>query len=275
MDCKLIFVPMEPISSLQNPFIKQLQKLDKNRERKKQNVIPVEGLRECKLAVEGGFSIEKVVYCSEYISEFDLKKELNLSSTTHCIDTTPAIFNALVYRKGIANCLALIRPINYHFSDLDTSKNLLLLVVDSVEKPGNLGAMLRTCDAAGIDAIIVCDAQTDIYNPNCIRASLGAVFTKKTIVSNAEACINWLKNNSIQTLITYLESARNYTLENYTHPTAIVVGSEAYGIKEEWLKSGFKNIIIPQVGKVDSMNVANSAAIIIYEAIRQRNLSRI
>ena len=125
-----------------------------------------------------------------------------------------------------------------------------------------------------MDAIIVCDPQTDVYNPNCIRASLGATFTKKVIVTNAESCIEWLKNNSINTFVTYLESAQNYTLEDFTKPTAIVVGSEAYGIKDIWLNSGFKNIIIPQVGKVDSMNVANSAGIVIYEVMRQRNLSR-
>ncbi len=265
---------MEPISSLQNPLIKLIQKLDKNRERRKQNLIPVEGLRECRLSVDGGFTIEKVMYCSEYISEEDIKKELNLSPATLCIDTVPNVFDSLVYRKGIANCLALIHPKSYQFEDITTSRNLLILIIDSVEKPGNLGAMLRTCDAAGVDAIIVCDPQTDVYNPNCIRASLGAVFTKKTIVTTVEDCIEWLNTNSVNTFVTYLESAQNYTLEDFTKPTAIVVGSEAYGIKDIWLKSGFKNIIIPQFGKVDSMNVANSAGIVIYEVIRQRNLSR-
>ena len=261
---------MEVITSLQNPLIKQVQKLEKNRERRKQNLVPVEGLRECRLAVDGGFTIEKVLYCSDYISESALKTELNLSPLTVCIDIAPQIFDTLVYRKGISNCLALINPKNHNFSDIDTSKNLLILIIDSVEKPGNLGAMLRTCDAAGVDAIIVCDPQTDIYNPNCIRASLGAVFTKIVIVTTAEDCIEWLKGNSINTFVTYLESAKIYTQEDYTQPTAIVVGSEAFGIKDIWLKSGFKNIIIPQFGKVDSMNVANSAAIVIYEAIRQR-----
>ena len=265
---------MEPISSLQNPLIKLIQKLDKNRERRKQNLIPVEGLRECRLAADGGFNIEKVLYCSEYISEISLRTELNLSSKSLCINISPNVFDTLVYRKGIANCLALINPKDYSFSDSDTSKNLLILIIDSVEKPGNLGAMLRTCDAAGVDAIIVCDPQTDVYNPNCIRASLGATFTKKFIVTTAEDCIDWLKKNSINTFVTYLESAQNYTLEDFTKLTAIVVGSEAYGIKDIWLNSGFKNIIIPQFGKVDSMNVANSAGIVIYEVIRQRNLSR-
>jgi len=113
---------------------------------------------------------------------------------------------------------------------------------------------------------------TDIYNPNCIRASLGAVFTQKVVTDSAENCIEWLKDNFINTYITYLESARNYCLEDFTLATAIVVGSEAFGIKDVWLNTSLKHIIIPQFGKVDSMNVANSAAVIIYEAIRQRGL---
>lgn len=261
---------MEVISSLQNPLIKQIQKLDKNRERRKQNLIPVEGIRECRLAVDAGFNIEKVLYCSDYISESKLKTELNLPQNILCINVSPPVFDSIVYRKGIANSLALINPKDFSLEDIDVLKNLLILVIDSVEKPGNLGAMLRTCDAAGVDAIIVCDPQTDIYNPNCIRASLGTVFTKKIIVTTADNCIEWLKTNSINTFVTYLESAKNYTLEDFTKHTAIVVGSEAYGIKDIWLSSDFKNIIIPQFGKVDSMNVANSAAIVIYEVLRQR-----
>ncbi len=264
---------MEPISSFQNPLIKQIQKLDKNRERRKQNIALVEGLRECQLAISSGLVVQKILYCSKYISETELVEKLSLAQDSPCIDVAPQVFDSLVYRKGIPNVLGLITPSSSNFEAIDTSKNLLLLIIDSVEKPGNLGAMLRTCDAAGVDAIIVCDPQTDIFNPNCIRSSLGAVFTKKIIVTTAEESVNWLKKNRILTLVTYLESATSYTNQNFTNSTAIVVGSEANGIKDIWLKSGFQNIIIPQFGQVDSMNVANSAAIIIYEAIRQRNLN--
>jgi len=260
------------ISSLQNPLIKQIQKLDKNRERRELNIFPVEGLRECKLALEGGFEIKKLVYCSQYISEFDIRTRLNTDGDFEWVDTTNHVFDSLVYRKGIPNVLALVVPKLLKLNQLQLKENPLLLIIDSVEKPGNLGAMLRTCDAGGIDAVIVCDPQTDIYNPNCIRSSLGAVFTQKLVVTDAETCIEWLKENLIDTYITYLESARNYTYETFTKSTAIVVGSEANGVKDIWLKNGFKHIIIPQFGKVDSMNVANSAAIVIFEAIRQRSL---
>ncbi len=261
---------MEPISSFQNILIKQVQKLEKNRERRKQNMALVEGIRECQLAIVAGHTVQKLLFCSAYISEIELRAKLGAMPDTPLIDVSPQVFDSMVYRKGVANVLGIIHPNNCHFEAIDVSKKLLLLIIDSVEKPGNLGAMLRTCDAAGVDAIVVCDPQTDIYNPNCIRASLGAVFTKKIIVTNAEECITWLGANNISTFVTYLDSATPYTSQNYTSSSAIVVGSEANGIKECWLKNKFQNIIIPQYGQVDSMNVANSAAIIIYEALRQR-----
>ena len=263
---------MAPISSLQNPLIKQIQKLSKSRERSKQNLILVEGLRECRLAIDEGFKVNRILFCDNYISDVALKHALNLTSSDNLVDVSPELFDTLVYRKGLPNCLGLLEPKIYSMDELRVTSNPLILVIDSIEKPGNLGAMLRTCDAAGVDAVFVCDPLTDVYNPNCIRASLGAAFTMKVIVCTAEDCIEWLKNNFINTFITYLESARNYTLEDYTEPTAIVVGSEAFGIKDIWLNTHLKHIIIPQFGKVDSMNVANSAAIIIYEAIRQRGL---
>jgi len=264
---------MSQISSLQNPLIKEIHRLDKSRERRKRNLVPVEGLRECRLAVDAGYTVEKILFCSDYIPEIVLQHELNLTPNIDCVDVVSDVFDTLVYRKGTPNALALVVPENKRFEDLKLSTKPLFLVIDSVEKPGNLGAMLRTCDAAAIDAVIVCDLQTDVYNPNCVRASLGAVFTQNVIVTSAEDCIVWLKKNEINTFVTYLDSSESYTLVNFNQPSAIVVGSEADGIKDIWLTSGFKNIIIPQFGKVDSMNVSNSAAILIYEAIRQRNLS--
>ena len=261
---------MISISSLQNPLIKEIQKLDKSRERKKRELFLTEGLRECKLAVEGGFKLEKLLFCSAYISKEDLIKEAGTDQSTELIELSAPVFDTLVYRKGVPNCLALIKSKIYQLEDIPSKNNPFILIIDSVEKPGNLGAMLRTCDAAGIDAVIVCDPQTDVFNPNCIRSSLGAVFTQKVIVTRAETCIQWLKQMKINTYITYLEAADKYTNQDFTKASAIVMGSEAYGINKIWLDQGFKHIIIPQFGKVDSMNVANSAAVVIYEGLRQR-----
>ena len=261
---------MISISSLQNPLIKEIQKLDKSRERKKRELFLSEGLRECKLAVEGGFKLEKLLFCSAYISSDVLINETGINNTTEMVDLSPQVFDTLVYRKGVPNCLALIKNKTFTLKDVNALSNPMLLIIDAVEKPGNLGAMLRTCDAAGIDAVIVCDPQTDVFNPNCIRSSLGAVFTQKVIVTQAETCIQWLRKMKINTYITYLEAAEKYTNQDFTKASAIVMGSEAYGINKIWLDQGFKHIIIPQFGKVDSMNVANSAAIVIYEGLRQR-----
>mgnify|MGYP001814214171 FL=1 len=147
----------------------------------------------------------------------------------------------------------------------------MILVVDAVEKPGNLGAILRTADAAGIDALIISDTRTDIYNPNVIRSSLGAVFSTQVGIEDSGTIIEWLKKNKIKIFSTALTASIPYTDINYSGPTAIVMGTEATGLSESWLKESDQNIIIPMKGIVDSMNVSVSAGIVSFEAIRQRN----
>lgn len=261
---------MVQISSLHNPLIREVLKLEKSRERKKSRIFTAEGLRECRLAIEGGFNVAKILFCSNRMDAETLQRQLNPKNHTELVDVSDKVFDALVYRKGLPNCLALIEMQEQNLSTLPAKPNPLYLIIDSVEKPGNLGAMLRTCDAAGIDGVMVCDPNTDLYNPNCIRASLGAVFTLPVITVDISTCIQWLRAQKIATCVTYLEAASVYSSHDFTVPTAFVMGSEAHGIRSEWLNHGFQHIIIPQFGKVDSMNVANSAAILIYEALRQR-----
>ncbi|MCC6721034.1 MAG: RNA methyltransferase [Bacteroidia bacterium] len=263
---------VELISSFKNPLIKNINKLSKSKERKEQNLITIEGLRECYHAIHSGFNIKKIIFCSKHISEINLKDKLKISNELNITDVSPEVFDSLVYRKGIENCLAIAEPVFYTFQNLNLPSNPLILIIDSVEKPGNMGAMLRTCDAAGTDAVIVTDSVTDLYNPNCIRASLGAVFTQKIILSSVGECIDWLKSNKISTYLTYLDSSDFYYKHNFTSASAIVVGSEANGINKKWLEHNFNCIKIPQKGAIDSMNVSNSASVILYEAIRQRNI---
>ncbi|NUM31515.1 MAG: RNA methyltransferase [Bacteroidetes bacterium] len=268
----------EFISSFQNPLIKNLKKLNKHKERTEQNLIVIEGIRECKHAVNSGFEIIKILYCSKYISEITLKNELQISNNFSFTEVSEEVFNTLVYRKGIKNCLAIAKPVYFSLNQVSkilNSPNPIILVIDSVEKPGNLGAMLRTCDAANVDLIIVTDAATDLFNPNCIRASLGAVFTQKVIISSISECINFLESQDINVYLTYLEASNIYFKNDFTRATAIVVGSEAIGINNEWLNHNFNRIIIPQYGKVDSMNVSNSAAVVLFEAVRQRTFSNV
>jgi TrmH family RNA methyltransferase len=154
--------------------------------------------------------------------------------------------------------------------NLALSKNPLLLILEAVEKPGNLGAVLRTADAAGIDAVIICDQLVDFYNPNVIRSSVGCVFTNQIASAPSEHAIEWLKKNKINVYCTYLKASKPYYEIDYTHPAAIVMGTESQGLSNKWIENAEANIIIPMRGKIDSMNVSTAAAVVIFEAARQR-----
>jgi TrmH family RNA methyltransferase len=146
--------------------------------------------------------------------------------------------------------------------------------LESVEKPGNLGAILRTADAANLDAVIICDPQTDIYNPNAIRSSLGTIFTMPVVTSTSEQTIAWLRLNKIKMFATALSATQVYHEMQFRVPAAIIMGSEATGLSKRWLDEADCLIHIPMLGKIDSMNVSASAAIVIFEALRQRNFTK-
>src|SRR5258706_6486660 len=159
-------------------------------------------------------------------------------------------------------------------SQIKLKKNPLILVLEAVEKPGNLGAILRTADAAGVDAVIICDPQTDFYNPNVIRSSVGCVFTNQLAAVSSDVAIAWLKKTQIITVCTSLQASRPYHQIDFTQPCAIVMGTEATGLSELWTKNSDANIIIPMQGKIDSMNVSNAAAVVVFEVLRQRGFSK-
>ena len=158
----------------------------------------------------------------------------------------------------------------HRLENIKLSTNPLLLILEAVEKPGNLGAVLRTADAAAVDAVIICDPQTDFYNPNVIRSSVGCVFTNQLAAVSSEEAIAWLKKNQIQIFCTSLQASKPYHLVDYTKPCAIVMGTESTGLSEIWTKNSNTNIIIPMRGKIDSMNVSNATAVVVFEALRQR-----
>lgn len=263
------------ITSLQNPFIKNILLLqEKPRERKMQNLLVVEGLREIRLALASGFIVSMLYYCRDFISDKDLRSLLSHAvSSFEMIEVPPDIYNRLAYRKDHEGVIALANAKRMLFHDIHLSSNPFLLVLESVEKPGNLGAILRTADAAGLDAVIICDPQTDIYNPNAIRSSIGCIFTMPVITSTTEHTISWLRNNKIKMLGTALTSSHLYHEADYTLPCAIIMGSEANGLSQKWLDEADWLIRIPMKGQIDSMNVSASAAIVIFEALRQRNFS--
>lgn len=258
---------MKRIESLQNPFIKNILKLqEKSRERNKQGLFIIEGKREVELAISGNYEITTLLFVSEFIKLSFLKQLPKLES----IEVSKEIYNKIAYRKTTEGIIAIAKTKNHHVSSIKLSKNPLILVAENIEKPGNIGAMLRTADAAKIDAVILVNPTTDIYNPNIIRSSIGCVFTNQIAIGTPEEIIQFLKSSKINIFSATLQNSNPYTKENYKHATAIVVGSEANGLTEIWRNNATKNINIPMEGIIDSMNVSVSAAILLFEAKRQR-----
>ncbi|WP_188361986.1 TrmH family RNA methyltransferase [Flavobacterium orientale] len=258
---------MKQITSIQNPFIKSLVQLqEKSKTRKQTGTFLMEGKREIELALKGGYELETVLFLPEFVSDKELKK----FSGSECIEITREVYQKLAYRDTTEGVLAVAKSKKHRLTDLKLSENPLLLVAEGIEKPGNLGALLRTADAAKIDAVIIANPKSDLYNPNIIRSGVGCVFTNQIAVGSTDEVISYLKSNKIAIFSATLQNANSYHLENYTTPTALVVGTEATGLSELWRTESTQNIIIPMQGEIDSMNVSVAAAILLFEAKRQR-----
>lgn len=267
----------EHITSLRNPKVKELQELqDKSKVRKEQGLFVVEGIREIRHCLEGGFSPRSFFLCSEILSAPSL--EALFQGLTFdfdhidCFEVSIDVYHTIAYRDSTEGIVAefYTKP-PFLLSDIDTSDSPLILVLESVEKPGNLGAVLRTADAARVDAVIVCDSLTDIFNPNIIRTSLGGVFTSKIVCCPSSEAISWLKEHHIHILTAQLQDSHPYYDIDMTLPTAIVLGAESTGLSNSWREASDAKINIPMFGKLDSLNVSISAAILCYEAVRQRH----
>lgn len=262
---------MEQISSFQNPKIKRLQKLiSKNKERKEQNVALFEGARELMLAMKAGYMIDAVYMCPELFAKTEYPDVLDSIEDDLKLEVTADIFAKLAYREGSDGLLTLVRPKLHTLADLKLNSNPFIIILEAVEKPGNLGAILRTADAAKADAVIVCDPLCDLYNPNVIRSSVGCLFTVQTAVCTSQEAIHWLKKNKISSFAAELQAATWYQESNFKQPSAIIMGTEADGLTDFWLKNADERIKIPMRGEIDSLNVSVSTAVITFEAMRQR-----
>lgn len=260
------------ISSPQNPAIKKLFQLqEKSRVRKKEGVFIVEGVREIQLAIKGGFGVKEIYYCDELFGESkvqDLTKDLVTAEIT---SVTAELYNKVAYRGSTEGLLAVVLTKDLDLQKLELlDKNVLILVAESPEKPGNIGALLRTADAAKVDAIIISNPKTDIFNPNIIRSSVGCVFTTKIATGTTAEIIKFLKHKKVAIYAAALQASKNYSEIDFSASSAIVVGTEATGLSKEWLENSTQNIIIPMQGEIDSMNVSVAAGILIFEAKRQR-----
>ena len=259
------------IISIQNPYIKELIQLkEKSRERKKTGLFLIEGLREISLAIKGGYELDVILFYSEFISFEDINKLTN--QQVKCIEISKEVYQKLAYRDTTEGILAVAKSKSHDISNLKLkTKNPLILVAEAPEKPGNIGALLRTADAAHVDAVIIANPKTDLYNPNIIRSSVGCIFTNQLVTGNTAEIIAFLKAHHIIIYCAALEASEAYHKQDFKKPTAIIVGTEANGLSETWLKNSNQNIIIPMQGEIDSMNVSVAAGILIFEAKRQRN----
>ena len=260
------------IRSAQNPRVKHAAKLRSSRGRKQQGRILIEGARELLRAVESGVEVEEVFFEAEQPLEGEAAEVLaRLPDSTQRLCTAADVWGKLAVRGRDAMLLAVARSPSVDLGRLPFGDAVpLVLVVESVEKPGNLGALLRTADAAGVTAVLVADPACDVHNPNCIRASLGAVFTLPVAVCSAAEASRLLAEQGLQVLTTQVDAARNYWEADFTMPTALVVGSEAAGVSAQWRGADCLGIRLPMAGKVDSLNVSAAAAAVLYEALRQR-----
>jgi TrmH family RNA methyltransferase len=263
---------MEIITSVQNPKIKNLKKLEKASERRAQNLFLIEGQREVVLAHRAGYEIKELFVCEEILKDSKDYSFSELSIVNCKLSISKSVYDSLAYRETTEGVIATARPKNHSLEKFSLKKDSLILVIEAVEKPGNLGAMLRTCDAAGVDAVIICDAKTDLYNPNVIRSSIGTIFTNQIAVCETSEAIAFLKKNNITTFAAELGARKFHYEQNFKTPLAIAVGTEATGLSEEWMNAADEKIKIPMLGEIDSLNVSVSAAVLLFEAVRQRSI---
>lgn len=259
---------IELITSTQNNRIKRLALLgQKSSERRASGLFVVEGVREIEHCIETGYEVDTIFYCPSIIGSETLPPNVKAD---HCYAVSAQVYDKVAYRGGTEGMIAQVRTRNNRLDDLKLSASPLIVVLESVEKPGNLGAILRSADAAKADAVVVCDPLTDLYNPNLIRSSLGGIFSVPCVACSSEECIKYLKAHGIQILTAQLQDSELYYDTDMKRPTAIVMGTESTGLTQQWRTAADAHIRIPMLGQLDSLNVSVSTAILLFEAVRQR-----
>ncbi len=265
----------ETITSTQNPRIKALVQLQqKSSCRRQQQLFVVEGRRELMHCISCGYEVNTVFLCYDILrAEAEYDSLMSYLPKCNTLYVSPNVYERIAYRSGTEGVVAIMHMKQHGLETLPApapGHAPLYVVLESVEKPGNLGAILRSADAAGVDALIVCDPLTDLYNPNLVRASLGGLFSVPTITCTSQECIDYLHSRGVRILTAQLQDSKLYYDTDMTLPTAIVMGTEATGLTTQWRKAADAHIRIPMLGVLDSLNVSVSAAILMFEAVRQR-----
>jgi RNA methyltransferase, TrmH family len=266
-------MPPEKISSLQNPRVKQLVKLRDRRPRDEAGVFLVEGYREIRRALEKHVALQEIYFSPDWFlgeNEPALIDQATVAGA-RVFELSKEAFAKVAYRERPDGLLAVAPQWKRSLADLTLPAAPFLLVVEAIEKPGNLGTILRSADAAGCDAVIVCDPVTDIFNPNVVRASTGVLFSVPLVVEDSARVQVWLREKKVRTVATTPAAEKIYSDADLRGPLAIVMGSEQYGLSEFWLKNADLPVRIPMAGQADSLNVAMATIITLFEAVRQRS----
>lgn len=259
------------ITSLQNPAIKNIVKLSKRKEREQQQRFLIEGGRELSLALQNNYSIEKIYLFRSLFEQCDYRDILQSVSAENIVEISQPVFEKIAYRENSDGLVAVAKSkIKNGLQNIHLSGNPFVIVLEAVEKPGNLGAILRTADAAGVDAVVVCDPQTDLFNPNVVRSSVGTLFSVQTAACTSQEALDWLSLNKISVYAAELQASEFYHHIDFKKPSAIVMGTEADGLTDFWLSHATGRIKIPMCGAIDSLNVSVSTAVLTFEAMRQR-----
>ena len=263
------------ISSIQNPLIKEIVQLqEKSRTRKKKGLFIIEGIREISLAIKGGYELQNVLICEEIIPLDKVNQLFDFQHSIDIISISKEVYQKISHRKTTEGIIVIAKNREFRLTDLKLPAAPLILIAEAPEKPGNIGALLRTADAANLDAVIIANPKTDLFNPNIIRSSVGCIFTNNIATANTKNIIDFLNQKKISSYAATLnKNSIAYTDTNFIGSSAIIVGTESTGLSEEWMINATKKIIIPMDGEIDSLNVSVSAAILIFEAKRQRNLN--
>ena len=263
----------ETLTSAQNPKVRKLLALQqKAAERRESGLFVLEGVRELQHCLSAGYKADSLFVCPEILgSRPDAEGLMSSVPSGRVFEVPKELYARIAYRGGTEGIIAEVYAKERGLESLKLPENPLVLVTESVEKPGNLGAMLRSCDAAGADAMLICgEGRTDIYNPNLIRASVGAVFTVPCAACGSAEAISFLKSRGIRILTAQLQDSELYYDCDMRAGTAVVMGTEATGLSEVWRRAADAHIRIPMLGRLDSLNVSVSAAVLLYEAVRQR-----
>ena len=264
------------ITSAQNNGIKHLVRLRERREREKEKLTVLEGYRELTRADEYGMTITEAWFSPElFLGENEIPLLERLAAKgAKIFQVPPHLLTKVTYRDRPEGLIAVAKMLKHDLSSIPIRKNGLYLLAESIEKPGNLGSMLRSADASGTDALIVCERMTDLYNPNVIRASTGALFSVPTAVCDNESALKYLRERNVKILAATPHTDFKYTDVDLTQPVAVVVGAEQTGLTDFWMEQADLKVNIPMLGEIDSLNVASAATILLYEAARQRNFKK-